>query len=217
MSKFEDHLWREFVREHGDPLTQMSRPTATHTRRARPTLVVGTGLGLAGAGGLVALPPRRDDHLAGVRGDPQPRRHVHHLDPPVQRHRRREREAAPGRGQGPGDAAAAGGLAMHDHGRPARTRSPGTVAGRAPLTERRRGADVLDRGSPLDDRSAQGSGRPDPGAHPAPGAPWRQQWQQWQQRRRRPGLWVTCGTEGPGNGGPPPRPLSGNSGASGNS
>ena len=26
MSKFEDHLWREFVHEHGDDLAQLSRP-----------------------------------------------------------------------------------------------------------------------------------------------------------------------------------------------
>jgi hypothetical protein len=55
MSKFEDHLWREFVREHGDAVTQMRRPTTSPTRRARPRLVVGTGLGLAAAGGVVAL------------------------------------------------------------------------------------------------------------------------------------------------------------------
>ena len=55
MSKFEDHLWHEFVREHGDALAQMRSPTATHTRRARPRLLVGTGVGLAGAGGVVAL------------------------------------------------------------------------------------------------------------------------------------------------------------------
>ena len=30
MSKFEDHLWREFVREHGNALAQMSTPTAKH-------------------------------------------------------------------------------------------------------------------------------------------------------------------------------------------
>jgi hypothetical protein len=54
MSKFEDHLWREFVREHGDALTQMRKPTPTH-RRVRPRLMVGAGVGLAGAGGVVAI------------------------------------------------------------------------------------------------------------------------------------------------------------------
>ena len=55
MSNFEDHLWREFAREHGAGLAQMSRPAATHHRRARPGLVAGTGLGLAGAGAALAL------------------------------------------------------------------------------------------------------------------------------------------------------------------
>jgi len=55
MSNFEDHLWREFVREHGDALTKMPRPTARPARRARPRLVIGTGLGLVGTGGVVAL------------------------------------------------------------------------------------------------------------------------------------------------------------------
>jgi hypothetical protein len=55
MSDFEDHLWDEFVREHGAGLAQMSRPTATYHRRPRPGLVAGTGLGLAGAGAALAL------------------------------------------------------------------------------------------------------------------------------------------------------------------
>jgi hypothetical protein len=55
MSEFEDHLWREFVREHGDELAQMSRPAARHNRWARPVLLGGAGLGLAGAGTAVAL------------------------------------------------------------------------------------------------------------------------------------------------------------------
>ena len=54
MSKFEDHLWREFVREHGNALAQMSTPTAKHIRRG-PRLVAGTSLGLAGVGAAVAL------------------------------------------------------------------------------------------------------------------------------------------------------------------
>lgn len=54
MSKFEDHLWREFVRERGDALTQMRQPMPTH-RRVRPRLMVGVGLGLACAGGVVAI------------------------------------------------------------------------------------------------------------------------------------------------------------------
>ncbi len=54
MSKFEDHLWREFVREHGNALAQMSTPTAKHIWRG-PRLVAGTSLGLAGVGAAVAL------------------------------------------------------------------------------------------------------------------------------------------------------------------
>ncbi len=54
MSKFEDHLWREFVREHGNALAQMSTPTAKR-RRPRARLVVGTSLGLAGVGAAVAI------------------------------------------------------------------------------------------------------------------------------------------------------------------
>ena len=71
MSKFEDHLWREFVREHGDALAQMSTPTAKH-RRARAA--VGRrhqprpSRGWRGGGARA----RRGEHLAGVRGDPQP-------------------------------------------------------------------------------------------------------------------------------------------------
>ncbi len=55
MSKFEDHLWREFVREHGNGLAQMSTPTAKHPIWRGPRLVAGTSLGLAGVGAAVAL------------------------------------------------------------------------------------------------------------------------------------------------------------------
>ena len=54
MSKFEDHLWREFVREHGNALAQMSTPTAKRVWRG-PRLVAGISLGLAGVGVAVAL------------------------------------------------------------------------------------------------------------------------------------------------------------------
>ena len=53
-SKFEDHLWREFVHEHGDGLAQLSRPAARHTLR-RPRLVAGAGLCLAGGATALAL------------------------------------------------------------------------------------------------------------------------------------------------------------------
>ena len=54
MSKFEDHLWAEFVRDHGNAVAQMSTPTARSVRRG-PRLVAGTALGLAGVGAAVAL------------------------------------------------------------------------------------------------------------------------------------------------------------------
>ena len=54
MSKFEDHLWTEFVHEHGDAMARLSRSTVRHAHRG-PRLVAGTGLGLAGVGAAVAL------------------------------------------------------------------------------------------------------------------------------------------------------------------
>ena len=54
MSKFEDHLWTEFAREHGDAMARLSRSTVRHAHRG-PRLVAGTGLGLAGVGAAVAL------------------------------------------------------------------------------------------------------------------------------------------------------------------
>ena len=54
MSRFEDHLWREFLHEHGDDLAQLSRPASRHTLR-RPRLVAGLGLGLAGGATALAL------------------------------------------------------------------------------------------------------------------------------------------------------------------
>lgn len=55
MSRFEDHLWREVVREHGDSLARMSTPTAKRPAWRSPRLVAGTGFGLGGAGVVVAL------------------------------------------------------------------------------------------------------------------------------------------------------------------
>jgi hypothetical protein len=52
MSKFEDHLWREFVREHGDVLALQNKLATGHALRTRE-LVAGAGLGLAG--GITAL------------------------------------------------------------------------------------------------------------------------------------------------------------------
>ncbi len=55
MSKFTDRLWRELVREHGADLAQTRRPAAGPRRHARPRLLAGTTVGLAGVGSVVAL------------------------------------------------------------------------------------------------------------------------------------------------------------------
>ena len=54
MSEFEDHLWREFVRAHGDVLAQMGMPTRKPIRRG-PRLVAGASLGLAGVGAALGV------------------------------------------------------------------------------------------------------------------------------------------------------------------
>ncbi len=54
MSKFEDHLWTEFVREHGDAMARLNRSTVRHAHRG-PRLVAGTGLGLVGIGVALVL------------------------------------------------------------------------------------------------------------------------------------------------------------------
>ena len=53
MGKFENHLWTEFVREHGDAMARASRPAVTHAHRRRGCRR--TGLGLVGASAAVAL------------------------------------------------------------------------------------------------------------------------------------------------------------------
>ena len=55
MSKFKDRLWRDLVREHGAQLARIDRPAARHSRRARPRVLAGTTLGLAGIGAAMAL------------------------------------------------------------------------------------------------------------------------------------------------------------------
>jgi hypothetical protein len=53
MSKFEDHLWEAFVREHGDDLAQSRTRPANHA--LRPSRLIATGAGLAVAGCATAL------------------------------------------------------------------------------------------------------------------------------------------------------------------
>jgi hypothetical protein len=48
MSKFTDRLWREIVHEHGAELAQLAAPEGKQSRRARPRVVAGTSLALAG-------------------------------------------------------------------------------------------------------------------------------------------------------------------------
>ena len=58
MSKFEDHLWREVVRQHGhdlEPAPPSPPRVKPPLRRARPRVLAGTTLGLAAVGAALAL------------------------------------------------------------------------------------------------------------------------------------------------------------------
>ena len=52
--KFEDHLWREFVREHGDDLAQLNRPATGHAR-PWPRLVSGAGVLVVAAAVIIVV------------------------------------------------------------------------------------------------------------------------------------------------------------------
>jgi hypothetical protein len=54
MSRFEERLWRELVREHGEELARIA-PRAKRGRIARPRLLAGTTVGIAGVGTAIAL------------------------------------------------------------------------------------------------------------------------------------------------------------------
>ncbi len=54
MSRYTERLWRELVQDHGAQLAGISR-SARHGRMARPRLLAGTTVGLAGVGTAVAL------------------------------------------------------------------------------------------------------------------------------------------------------------------
>ena len=47
MTEFEDNLWLEVVREHGQELARARRPVRKHRRATRPQLLAGTTVGLA--------------------------------------------------------------------------------------------------------------------------------------------------------------------------
>jgi hypothetical protein len=54
MSKFTDHLWRDLERDHGPRLARVDRRRPTRSAMARPRMLAGSTLGLAGIGaGLV--------------------------------------------------------------------------------------------------------------------------------------------------------------------
>jgi hypothetical protein len=55
MSKFEDHLWREFVREHGDDLGQLTTRATRHALRPPRLIAAGAGLAVAGCATALAL------------------------------------------------------------------------------------------------------------------------------------------------------------------
>ena len=54
MGRFEDRLWREIVRDHGIDL-QEHKPRPKRRRRARPRVLAGTSLGLAGICAVIAI------------------------------------------------------------------------------------------------------------------------------------------------------------------
>jgi hypothetical protein len=55
MSEFEENLWQDVVREHGQDLAKAGSVAARRRRPARPRLLAGTSLGLAGVGAVLAL------------------------------------------------------------------------------------------------------------------------------------------------------------------
>jgi hypothetical protein len=55
MTKFTDNLWSDLVREHGPTLAHADRPEPRRARRARPRLLAGSTLGLAGVAAALLL------------------------------------------------------------------------------------------------------------------------------------------------------------------
>ncbi len=55
MSEFEDKLWLEVVREHGQDLTRARRPVRRHRRATSSQLLAGTTVGAAAAATAAAL------------------------------------------------------------------------------------------------------------------------------------------------------------------
>ena len=126
MSEFEDNLWLSVVREHGDELARTGRLVHKHRRAPRPQLLAGTTVGLAAVGDRGGVAARRVDQLAGVRGDPQPRRHGHGQPDEAVGDRRRQQKARgdgragadPGLAKQPADVCLPGRHRADDHVRP---------------------------------------------------------------------------------------------------
>jgi hypothetical protein len=55
MSEFENNLWLEFVREHGDELASGARTVRKERRTSRPRLLAGTSVGLAATATAAAV------------------------------------------------------------------------------------------------------------------------------------------------------------------
>ena len=55
MTRFEDHLWRELIREHGAELAQITRPASRQGHGLRRRVLAGMSLGVAGGGAAVAI------------------------------------------------------------------------------------------------------------------------------------------------------------------
>ena len=201
MSKFEDHLWREFVREHGNALAQMSTPTAKHIWRG-PRLVAATSLGLAGVGAAVALV------LGATTTSPAfavTRNHDGTVTISIER----------------ASGIAGANAKLHQLGVRAKVMQQAPAGYRCTSTVAQQGQSLSAGAEPT--RSiANAHWTIDPRKVPAgrtlaltpPPAP-----PEANHGNSGSGgqVWWSCGTEGPGAGGPPPAPPGGNSGNSGNS
>jgi hypothetical protein len=55
MTRFEDHLWRDLIREHGAELAQITRPASRPGHGLRRRVLAGMSLGVAGGGAAVAV------------------------------------------------------------------------------------------------------------------------------------------------------------------
>jgi hypothetical protein len=200
MSKFEDHLWREFAREHGNALAQMSTSTAKPTSCAR--LVAGTSLGLAGVGAAVAL-------VLGASA----------TSPAFAVTRNNDGTVTISISRASGIAGA--NARLHELGirarvmrqLPAGYRCTSTVAhqGRSRSAGTEPTRSIANAHWTIDPRKVPAGQTL--ALTPPPAPPGANSGNSGNSGQ----VWWSCGTEGPGAGGPPPTPPGGNSGNSGNS